>query len=83
MEPLSDIGSAAIMLYFIQYVGKACQTVDSLEENKREGFYEGMFVEQTRHFLEFSTFFKSMRHVDVDSNLSQNQKVGCMRDNYE
>jgi hypothetical protein len=79
MDPLSAIGSAAVVLQFIQYAGKACHFVNTLREDNHDGFYEGVFTESTRHFVNFTRHFKTQRPVGFNLRSSSNQEVGRMQ----
>jgi hypothetical protein len=80
MDPLSAIGSAAVVLQFIQYAGKACHFVNTLCE---DNYDEGVFTESTSHFVNFTSHFKTQRQVGFNLRSSSNQEVGRMQMSYK
>jgi hypothetical protein len=76
MDPLSAIGSAAAVLQFVRYAGKTCHFVKTLSENNHDDFYEGIFMDITGHFSNFSNYFKLQQQAGFTSGSSPNQEVG-------
>ena len=76
MDPLSTVGSAAVVLQFIQYAAKACDFVTNLREDNSKGFYEGIFTEMAEHFFNFSIHFKPKRQAEFTPGSTLNQEVG-------
>lgn len=75
MEPLSTLGLGAAMLEFIQYTDEQCRIFNSFYEEKYNDFYEGNFVDMTRHFMYFAAVFKSQRPNGSRAPAQQGQEV--------